>query len=90
MKAKYDPLENVRYKLIKVINKRKVFNLLVKKYFLKLSELNILKIQMTAYKAQNIPITLGPPPWNPPSLPDVSGLVLPALFKTHPSIVPGS
>ena len=35
MKAKYDPLENVRYKLIKVINKRKVFNLLVKKYFLK-------------------------------------------------------
>ena len=32
----------------------------------------------------------GPPPWKPPSLPDVNGLVLPELFKTHPSIVPGS
>ena len=89
-KAKYDPLENVRYKLIKVINKRKVFNLSVTKYFLKLSELDILLIQIIAYKAQSIPITLGPPPWNPPSLPDESGLVLPELLKTHPTIVHGS
>ena len=52
----------MRYKFNRAINKKAVLNLLAKKYFLKLSEVDKLLIQIKAYKAQKIPITLGPPP----------------------------